>query len=278
ATERSIPIASKAGVSLSVITIPSGKDPDELIKQDHAKWEEIIEKPQYALDWLIERYQKQLDIQSAQGKRQFSDIILNVVRGLNDQVEQEHYIEKLSGLIGVSRDALLSKFKHPDAPKKPAPKKAQSRPLDKAALEVIKVENNLLTLALLQPKLRIHLTNIKPQMLAEDHARDLLKFLAENPDFAGDPAQITPLRPLADYVKMLSLLYEELYQDLEITELHSEAAQLQVHLVKIYVRNQKQRIAHELQSSDDARTAELLEAAKKLDNLLTMHKGGSRDA
>ncbi|HEU4985285.1 MAG TPA: DNA primase, partial [Nitrososphaera sp.] len=86
ATERSIPIASKVGVSLSVITIPSGKDPDELIKQDRAKWEEIIEKPKYALDWLIDRYQKQLDIDSAVGKRQFSDIILNVVRGLSDQV------------------------------------------------------------------------------------------------------------------------------------------------------------------------------------------------
>jgi len=34
ATERAIPIASKVGVSLSIITIPTGKDPDELIKQD----------------------------------------------------------------------------------------------------------------------------------------------------------------------------------------------------------------------------------------------------
>ena len=34
ATERAIPIASRVGVSLSIIDIPSGKDPDELIKQD----------------------------------------------------------------------------------------------------------------------------------------------------------------------------------------------------------------------------------------------------
>lgn len=275
ATERSIPIASKVGVSLSIITIPSGKDPDELIKQDKSKWDEIIEKPTYALDWLIERYQNELDIQSAVGKRQFSDIILNVIRGIQDQVEQEHYLDKLGKLIGVSQEALLSKLKHTDAPVKLKPKKTENKPLDKAALEIIKAQNHLLALTLLQPKLRGYLELVKPQMLVEDQARDLLTFITENPDFAGDPAQATPLRPLADYVKMLLLLYEELYQDLEASELPYEAAQLQALLVKNYVKTQKQRIAHELQHSDEARTAELLEAVKKLDNLLKMHKGGA---
>lgn len=274
ATERSIPIASKVGITLSIITIPGSKDPDELIKQSPGKWEEIIERPKYALDWLITRYQKQLDIDSAVGKRQFSDIILNVVRGLSDQVEQEHYVEKLGKLIGVSREALHSKLKNTAAPAKLKPKKTENKPPDKAALELIKLENHLLALALLQPKLRAYLADVKPQMLAEQPARDLLQFLLDHPDFTGDAAQATPLRPLADYVKMLSLLFEELYQDLEITELHYEATQLQASLVKLYVRNQKQRIARELQASDEARTAELLAAVKKLDNLLKTHKGG----
>ncbi|HTH72615.1 MAG TPA: DNA primase [Candidatus Pristimantibacillus sp.] len=276
ATERAIPIASKVGVSLSVITIPSGKDPDELIKQDKAKWEEIIEKPTYALDWLIGRYQKQLDIESAVGKRQFSDIILNVVRGLDDQVEQEHYLEKLGKLIGVSQDALLSKLKQPSAQTpRLKQKKTEYRPPEKAVLEMIKLENHLLSLALLQPKLRSYLEDIKPQMMAEEQAAGLLAFLQEHPDFDGTLPPGASLRPLADYVKMLSLLFEELYQDLEFSELQYEATQLQASLVRIYVRNQKQRIANELHGSDEARTAKLLEAVKKLDNLLKLHKGGA---
>ena len=276
ATERSIPIASKVGVSLSVITIPSGKDPDELIKQDKAKWEEIIEKPKYALDWLMSRYQKQLDIESAVGKRQFSDIILNVVRGLSDQVEQEHYLDKLGKLIGVSQDALLSKLKQPsvEAPRLKQ-KKTEYRPPEKAVLEMIKAENHLLALALLQPKLRSYLEDIKPQMLAEEQAAGLLVFLQEHPDFDGTLPPGASLLPLADYVKMLLLLFEELYQDLEFSELQYEATQLQASLVRIYVRNQKQRIANELHGSDEARTAQLLEAVKKLDNLLKLHKGGA---
>jgi len=275
ATERAIPIASKVGVSLSIITIPSGKDPDELIKHSPATWEEIIEKPQYALDWLIARYQTQLDIESALGKRQFSDIILRVVRGLQDPVEQEHYIEKIGQLIGVSKEALQSKLNQKIEPPRLKSKKAANQPADKAAQELIKTENHLLALALLQPRLREYLAGIKPQMLAEDRARDLLEFIAAHPDFTGSPAQASSLRPLEEYVKMLLLLHEELYQDLEPEELAYEAAQLRSHLVRVYVKQQKQRIVQELQNAGDARTAELLEAAKRLDNLLKKHKGGA---
>ena len=63
ATERAIPIAGKVGgIQLSVITIPSGKDPDELIRQDVATWQHTIEQPHYAVDWIIERYTAMLDL------------------------------------------------------------------------------------------------------------------------------------------------------------------------------------------------------------------------
>ncbi|HSW65975.1 MAG TPA: DNA primase [Bacillota bacterium] len=275
ATERAIPIASKVGVSLSVVSIPSGKDPDELVKQDPAKWREIIERPKYALDWLIERYQKQLDVTSAQGKREFSDIVLKVVQGVSDQVEQEHYLAVVSQLIGVSRDALLSKLRDTtDAPKL-KPRRAEVRPLDAAQLEMIKVQNTLLALALMHPQIRPILTAVKSGMLIEPAARSLRDFLEANPDFAGEAETATPLRPIADYVKMLSLLFEELYQDLETQDLRTEATRLQAHLIDQYVKSQKQRIARELQTSDESRTADLLGAAKKLDNLLKSLKGGA---
>lgn len=275
ATERAIPIASKVGVTLSIITIPSGKDPDELIKQNKDKWVETIQKPQYALDWLMKRYQRQLDITSAVGKRQFSDIILGVVRGLADPVEQEHYVAAVGEVIGVSREALLGKLK--DAAERPKLKKpaVQPRPLDRSSLEMVKVENHLLALALMQPSLRSYLEPFRPQMLAEAQAAGMLAFLQEHPDFAGEANKAAAWRPLADYGKMLSLLFEELYQDLEVTELQDEATRLQAHLVDQYVKAQKARIARELQSASEARTADLLTAVKKFDNLLKTYKGGA---
>ncbi len=277
ATERAIPIASKVGVSLSIITIPTGKDPDELIKQNPATWQQVIEKPQYALDWLMARYQKQLDITGAQGKRQYSDVILNVVRGLDDPVEQEHYISEVAKTIGVSQEALKAKLKDTATVPKLKAHKTPVAP-DATQTEMIVNENNLLAICLMQPGTRVFLEPIKPQMLAGGEAHELLAFLKANPDFAGDAAAATPLQPIADYVKMLSLLFEELYQDLERTALQTEAARQQIHLIEQYVKTQKKRIVRELQSSDEHRTADLLAAANKLDNLLRSHKGGPTSA
>ncbi|MGH7194400.1 MAG: DNA primase, partial [Candidatus Saccharimonadales bacterium] len=56
ATERIIPLAQKAEVSLKIITFKDAKDPDELIRKDVNFWNQAIEQAEYAPDWLIERY------------------------------------------------------------------------------------------------------------------------------------------------------------------------------------------------------------------------------
>src|ERR1700741_523613 len=113
ATERAIPIASKVGVRLGIITLPSGKDPGQLIKKDPKLWQEDITKSEYAIDWLIERYSKVLDLSKAPDKREFSDVTLATVRQLTDSVEQDHFVSKIAKILGVSSDAIRSKLKEP---------------------------------------------------------------------------------------------------------------------------------------------------------------------
>ena len=276
ATERAIPVASRVGVSLSMITIPSGKDPDELIKTNPEAWQKAIDQPQYALDWLIERYEKLLDLSSAKGKREFSDIILAVVRGLTDRVEQEHYIEKISGLIGTSREALLEKLNKktngPQVRQKPTPPKPV---LDKHTIEFVKMQDHLLSLILMQGNLRDFLEPLTNDMLVTEQGRTLLTFLKEHPDYAGNPRNFSDegVQSLADYVKILVLQFEELYHDLEFLELRYEATRLQARLIEQYVKTKKQAISRQLTDADEDDTQTLLTQAKKLDQLLKLYKG-----
>ncbi|HZM64255.1 MAG TPA: DNA primase [Candidatus Saccharimonadales bacterium] len=267
ATERAIPIASKVGVSLSIISIPSGKDPDELIRSDKSTWEEIIQKPQYALDWLFERYQNQLDLSTAPGKKQFSDVVLRVIRSLQDPVEQEHYVAKAADLLSVSKMALQSKLQG-IATDEPKIRPKTNRPVvafDKAAADLVRTQNHLLALAFLKPGERQILSTFPTQILPDEPARKLAALLQEQPEIVVDsPA----LRPLEEYGKIVTLLFEEVYQDVDALELANEAQRLRDHLVTGYVKMQKQRIAHELQSAAPERATQLLGAAKKLDALL----------
>jgi DNA primase len=268
ATERVIPIASKVGVNLSMVTLPSGKDPDELVRNDPAAWQKTIEQPTYALDWLIKRYQQTLDLNTAVGKRQFSNVIMNVVRELGDQVEQEHYVNQIAAMIGVSHEALLSRLTPAALTHLKSRHSLPAETVDKTDIELIKTQDHFLALILMQPKLRDYLSVITPAMLPDTPARTVFNFFKSNPDFTGQPLTPPALQQIADYVKILMLQYETLYLNLDMLELRYETARLQVRLVEYYVKTKKHQLAAQLQTANEAMTKRLLEQVRKLDVLL----------
>jgi DNA primase len=274
ATERAIPIASKVGVNLSVIDVGEAKDPDELIRKNPEEWQKAIDSPIYALDWLIESYKSQIDISSAIGKRKFSDIILPVVGKLTDAVEQDHYLSKLSDLLQISKEALLSKVDKVSSNSNVRLKKQKNVPraLNKTEVEQIKNQDQLLAVALIDSKMRKYIGPITEEMLLGDNPKIILGFLKNNMDFHGDPLMEEALNNSLDYVKMLMLQYEALYQNLDETELDYESKRLQDRLITKYVKQQKDLLSIAMQKADASETQKLLNQAKNLDILLNQNK------
>lgn len=269
ATERAIPIASRVNVSLSIISIPEGKDPDELIKKDPKQWEHAITQHQYALDWLMERYKAQLDLSTGQGKRRFSDVLLPTVKGLNDPVEQDHYLHEIAKITGVRVEALSTKLTEESNPrrlkKNVATKSTQN---DHMQLEWAKTQDHLLSLALMRPDLRDQLALLDPEMLPQETAQQLLEYLQAHPDFDGNLSHAPLLQPIADYVKIVALQYEALFSDLDEHEARYTANRLRIRLIDMFVKTKKTQIAEALQEADDNTAQKLLARAKALDNLL----------
>ncbi len=275
ATERAIPIASKVKVSLSVINIPSGKDPDELIQKDPKIWASVINENLYALDWLIDLNEKVQDIKSAKGKREFSDVLLPVVRSLEDPVEKDHYLKLIAKKINVSEDALDQKYQstksqNPDVRMKKI--KVTPEKLDKIRVEHQRLQDNFMALVLMRKTLREFLNLITEDMLYTQQATELLDFLKSNMDFDGKTTDGL-VQNMLDYVKIESLLYEELYQGLELNELHDEAARLQARLIEIFVKSQKTKLSEELQTADQSASRTILTKVKEYDELLNKVKG-----
>ena len=280
ATERAIPIASKVKVSLGIITIPSGKDPDELIKQDPEIWKKVIQSPQYALDWLIDRYQQLLDITSAQGKRQFTDIILHVVHDLTDPVEKDHYVAAVATLIGVSQDALRGKLYEEQKVEEARPKKrikVAPKQSDRATLKMKQSQNLLLSIALMRPQLRqIAIEPMRPEMLVDEEGRQMLDFLLKNPNFTGGPQTSEELRPIADYGKILADQFDNWDKDYDVVELQNNIAALQKNLVIPYIEARQPKILDESSATDDPQQkAKLREEYNQLTQLLRLYKGGA---
>jgi len=268
ATERAIPIAAKVGVKLSIVTIPSGKDPDELIKQDPKLWQGAIDKPKYAIDWVIDKYADQLDLDAAPDKRTFSDVTMTVVRGLPDPVEQDHYIRRLAGMLDVNPEALFSRLRDIGTPRTTRKSTKQETVIDSFAVERKKLQDQLLAICLMRPGVREFLQSVEPSMLPEEAAQTLLTYLQEHPDFDGRLSNVPPLKKISEYIKIVSLQYETLYQDLDDADLGQEAKRLRTRLIEQYVKTKKAEIALALQDANEAATADLLRRASELDSTL----------
>ncbi len=270
ATERVIPLAQKAEVSLRIISIKDAKDPDELIRKDINFWHKAIEDSQYAPDWLIDRYKSEVDLKSAAGKRMFTDALLTTIRQLRDPIEQEHYLKKIAELTDTSLHAVESKFATPtaktDSLKKP---KADLTILDKTQVEYQRLQDHLLAMFLMQPKIRELLQASKSEFFTDGPQRQVFKFLQDNPDFKGDPKVAAKLQPVADYVKIIMLQFEELYQDLPLDDLRDLAAQLKHRLIDRYVKIQKHTLAVAMQEAKgDNELNSLMSKADKLNELI----------
>lgn len=272
ATERAIPLAQKIGVNVSIITIPDGKDPDDLVREDPKIWQSVIESHQYAVDWLIDRYRAIFDITSGKGKREFTDVVLAVIRGLTDQVEQDHYTAELAKIIGVSHEAMRAKLHQESREPQKRLKKSHTLPVSDTTetIEQRKAEQHILALLLMQPQLRKSVPHVSKDMFYNDHSQTLFVFLQENPEFTGEQKSAKKLQSIADYVKITSLLFDELYRSLEITELQYEVTRLQERLVAQYVKQQKQLIATSINSADDEEVRRLMTNDKELNKLLNL--------
>lgn len=103
-------MAGDLGVNLSVISDYHGaKDPDELIQKDPKLWQEAVKNYRPAVDWLLDKYEENLDLNSGAGKREYSSIALKLLRYVSDAVERKHYEQLVARKLDCSLEDLREK-------------------------------------------------------------------------------------------------------------------------------------------------------------------------
>jgi DNA primase len=275
AVERSLAVASRMGVSLSVLPLPEGKDPDDVIREDKTTWQKVLDSPVYGVDWLIDRYIKQLDISTAKGKREFTDIILKRLADIKDPVEQDHYVGVVARRIEVSEDALRSKLSRssdtPTRPKKRTKAVSASSPSKSEAQlqERTKLRDHLLAIGLYQPALRKSVIHIPKEVIEKQYPQQLFDLLEQYVDGNKDIFMDNALKEISEYVKILQLQFEQLYKELDLIELRDEVARLKTRLIERYVAHKKQSLTEQLSYvTDEATESTLLAQVDKLNALL----------
>jgi DNA primase len=134
-----LPVELQATGSFYVAPLPSGKDPDELIRSDLQAWKTTIENARPYIDFWVEYVASHADLVTPQGKQVAAAEMMQIVRSIDDSVIRAHYLQKVSRLAQVpeSELSLLSRPRSASGPRPVAVRSETSPSVEDFMLAVL---------------------------------------------------------------------------------------------------------------------------------------------
>ena len=271
ATERAVSIAEAVGVDIKVIEMPEGaKDPDEVIQKDPDLWKRSVGNYLDAVEWIIKKYQQEYDIKTPDGKRKFSTIVLKVISGLQDPVEKEHHIKKLSQVLDTSVASLLAKISQ--SASKPNAKKPSKAGFIEA--DSLAYQDDFLALNCYFPDVRDGLKIIEASAFTTKERLwlfDALKKADAKKRFEVSCIDQKDLNNYQDYVNILTLTAEEKYASFSPADLLAETMALARRIKQIQQTQARERL------TEDIREAEARDDQEEVARLLEEYQRGLKE-
>lgn len=165
---------SAIDAELMIVVMPEGKDPDEIIKEDPAMWQTLVQGALPVVEYVLSTAVGHADLASLQGRRQLLDHVLPVVLDIKEPVKQAHYVQKLSQMTALDERALWDAMRQAS---RPARKKIVPLPPRQAQAKChlsSPSEEYCLALVLQNPELKEHVADLREEYLQDSVGRELL--------------------------------------------------------------------------------------------------------
>ncbi len=141
---RAMEVMQNMGCDMRVLQMTGAKDPDEfIIKYGSARFQKLMNEAISLLEFRVKVLEQNLDLDVASDKVKFLNEIAKLLAKIDNTIEQEIYIEKLSKGYNISKEAIFGQVN-----KLQYSGKIQSNNLEKSKPVVIhkkeiKVDNNI---------------------------------------------------------------------------------------------------------------------------------------
>jgi DNA primase len=126
-TRADIKLRSSDMDALRIALITDGKDPDEMIRADGSKWRELIANAVPAVDFLIKAETDRLDITTAEGKTEAVALLLPLIYGMSNFLDQEKYLGQLAEKLSVTVAQLQASFERTRTQAQPRQQQQQAK-------------------------------------------------------------------------------------------------------------------------------------------------------
>lgn len=109
ATMRGLDLLDDIGCNVKVLQIPKGKDPDEFVKANGAmEFKKLLDNALSLVEYKIKVLRSQIDTTEIEGKISFLNKTADILAKIDNSVEQEMYIKKISKEYDISQESMFA--------------------------------------------------------------------------------------------------------------------------------------------------------------------------
>ncbi len=126
---RGMQLAIQQGLNIKVMQLPAGTDPDDLIRQDAAKFRELAASAKPFMEYAFATVLAPLNLEEVHDKKKAAAELLPMIALFPSKIEQTHYLQHLATLLKVDEQILrdaMDKKKKKAVTQKPGEKSASS--------------------------------------------------------------------------------------------------------------------------------------------------------
>ena len=171
-------LGQRAQLNLRIASLPVGRDPDKLIREDSTEWERLVREAVPFMEFALPAFARKYDLETAHGKAQAAEELLPLVTATTNAFEQEQYFDVLAGVLGASRETLEASIGKPaararrDSPTGRSSTRAASlSPLSEERRD--NLEDFILSLLLSRPELKQQVQDLPPEQFGEAESREI---------------------------------------------------------------------------------------------------------
>ena len=111
ATMRGLEILSSLGCDLRILQLEGAKDPDEfIIKYGNGKFNKYVDEAISLVEFKIKNIKSELNLDNTSDKIKFLNEIAKTISKVDNNMEKEVYIEKISKEYTISKEAIYSEI------------------------------------------------------------------------------------------------------------------------------------------------------------------------
>jgi DNA primase len=174
ATLRGRAILAYSNIEANVILLPPGKDPDEVIGDEPALWQKLVEQAMPIMDFAFQSVISKVDINKARDKSLAVQKLLPSIYEIRDPVQQSHYLKRLARELKIEESAIRTALRESKAGRKrPQP----GKPIEQSRLArrfvSSHIEERCLALLLQYPELRLLAQELSPEHFESTENREV---------------------------------------------------------------------------------------------------------